>query len=741
MRNLELWGGHECTVNRVGDRFFDQTVRSGHQDRLSDLDLFADLGVSALRYPVLWERTAPDRPDVLDWSWADERLGRLRELDVRPIVGLVHHGSGPRYTNLLDDGFAPGLARFAGAVAERYPWVRDWTPVNEPLTTARFSALYGHWYPHKADERSFWTALLNEIDAVRLSMREIRRFNPDARLVQTEDLGRTYATRPLAYQAEFDNARRWMSWDLLSGMVVPGHAMWERLEGFGLGDRLRAIADDPCPPDVIGVNHYLTSDRFLDHRVEGYPPHTRGSNGHMSYADVEAVRVMHPGPDGLEGALQEAWSRYQRPLAITECHNGCTREEQMRWIQEAWDTASALRRRGVEVEAVTAWSLLGAFDWNSLLTRWDGHYENGVFDLRGGEPRATAVVGLLQRLSGGRRAAHPAIAGEGWWRRDVRFEHQPVFRSVAAPEPRRERRSFPAAPRPVLIVGATGTLGKAFARACDWRALDFVLTSRAQLSLDDPAAIERALRLYEPWAVVNAAGWVRVDEAERAPEACRRANVDGAVALAEVCAEKDLPLVSFSSDLVFDGGLARPLLESDAPAPLNAYGRSKAEMEARLLALGGRNLIVRTAAFFSPFDPHNFAAQVARSLARGEEMAAASDLVVSPTYVPDLVEATLDLLIDGDLGLRHLTNSGAVSWYDFGVAVAEALGLEAGRLCPAPAQTLGWAAARPAFVPLASERGALLPDFDHALGRYAQTLRAYGVPAVEAEDGPRVAAA
>ena len=86
-----------------------------------------------------------------DWGFADERLDRLQNLGIAPIVGLVHHGSGPRYTNLLDDGFAPGLAAHALAVAQRYPWLEAYTPVNEPLTTARFSALYGHWYPHATD--------------------------------------------------------------------------------------------------------------------------------------------------------------------------------------------------------------------------------------------------------------------------------------------------------------------------------------------------------------------------------------------------------------------------------------------------------------------------------------------------------------------------------------------------------------------------------------------------------------
>ena len=79
---------------------------------------------------------------------------------MRPIVGLVHHGSGPAYTSLLDSGFPEKLARYAGAVARRYPWLTDFTPVNEPLTTARFSGLYGHWYPHGRCDRDYVRALL-----------------------------------------------------------------------------------------------------------------------------------------------------------------------------------------------------------------------------------------------------------------------------------------------------------------------------------------------------------------------------------------------------------------------------------------------------------------------------------------------------------------------------------------------------------------------------------------------------
>jgi len=722
MPPLELWAGHECTVNRVGEQYFDQTVRSGHQYRLDDLDRFADLGVAALRYPVLWERVDPNGRGDFDWRWTDRRLGRIRNLGLRPIAGLLHHGSGPASTHLLDEGFARAFAAYARAAAERYPWVEDWTPVNEPLTTARFSALYGHWYPHRTDERLFWTALVNQIDATRFAMREIRAVQPDARLIQTEDLGRTYSTRAVAHQADFDNARRWMTWDLLEGRVAPGHPLWRRLEGFGLGERLAATADDPCPPDVVGVNHYLTSDRFLDHRIGDYPAERVGGNDFMAFADVEAVRAVLPAPGGLEGALEEAWARYGRPLAVTECHNGCTREEQVRWLRDAWATAERLRERGVDLQAVTAWALLGTHDWNSLLTRQAGHYEVGAFDVRCDPPRPTALAAELKRLSSGGEV-HPGTAGAGWWRRDVRLQFRPVFRTVETPEPRLELRMAQAPSRPLLIVGATGTLGKALARACEWRGVDYRLTARHELDLDDGASIARVLDSAQPWGVINAAGWVRVDDAEAEPAGCFAANAEGAVRLAKACRDRDLPIVAFSSDLVFDGRAGRPYLEADEPAPLNVYGASKARAEQAILDLGGRSLIVRTAAFFSAYDPHNFAAHVLRTLAASQPFPAADDLTVSPTYVPDLVDSVLDLMLDGETGVRHLANEGAVSWADFARAVARAVDLDAGLVGSAPAARFGWPAVRPAYAALGTERGQLMPPLENAIARYAAVMR------------------
>ena len=712
MRPLQLWGGLECTVNRIGDRCRDQTRLSGHHHRPNDLDLFSDLGLAAIRYPVLWERVAPDDAATPDWAWCDERLGRLRDLAIRPIAGLVHHGSGPRRTHLLDDGFADGLGRYAGQVVERYPWIEDWTPVNEPLTTARFACLYGHWYPHFRDETSFWRALLNQVDATRAAMRAIRRIVPAARLVQTDDLGRTYATAPLFEQAAFDNLRRWAGWDLLFGRVTPDHPLWARLAGQGLGDRLRAIADDPCPPDIVGINHYLTSDRFLDHRLQLYPLRTHGGNGRASYADIEAVRTLDPAPAGLAGALREAWRRYGVPLALTEVHNGCTREEQLRWAGEAWDTAITLRSEGVAIEAVTAWSLLGSQGWNTLLTE-HGAYEPGVFDIGGATPRPTALAALWRGLPAD-APRHPVSAEPGWWRRPERLLHAPLVRAGGADR----TAAFDVAP-PLLICGATGTLGRAFARACAMRGIRHLLTGRDTLDLEDVEAIPATLDRIRPWGVINAAGWVRVDEAEAAEADCHRVNATGAVALATACAKREIGCVNFSSDLVFDGLKRDAYLESDHSRPLNAYGRSKVAMEAGCATLPG-SLIVRTAAFFSPHDPHNFASAVKRELSRGHAFAAAQDHVVTPTFVPALVDAALDLLIDRADGIWHLAGSEALDWAEFARRIARACNLDPGLVTPVAGTDLGWLARRPVYAALGSEHGSLPQSLDDQISRFAQ---------------------
>lgn len=721
-RPLELWAGVECTVNRVGEQFFDQLERNGHASRLSDLDLFAALGISAMRYPVLWERTAPDGLHNIDWSWLDERLARLRELGIRPIVGLVHHGSGPRETSLVDAAFPEKLAAYARRVAERYAWVESYTPINEPLTTARFSGLYGHWYPHGRDGLTFARALLTQCRATVLAMRAVREINSSAQLIQTEDLGKTFSTRALSYQADFENERRWLSFDLLCGRVTREHPLWSYLLWLGIKRaELEWFAENACAPSLIGINHYLTSERFLDERTERYPARTHGGNGQHEYSDVEAVRVCAEGTAGPRALLRETWERYRLPVAVTEVHLGCTRDEQMRWLKEVWDAATSIREDGADVRAVTAWSLLGAYDWHNLLTSRSDSYEPGVFDLRGPRPRPTALARMLSDLAAGREHEHPVLAALGWWRRLTRLIYPPVRRgpqTSSGSNAQRRINMSAGTSKPILITGATGTLGHAFARLCDARGLSYQLLTRAQLDIAGAASIEAALDEFEAWAIVNAAGYVRVDDAERERELCFRENTLGPETLAAHCAARGVKLLTFSSDLVFDGAQQTPYVESDSLLPLNVYGQSKAAAEARVLALCPSSLVVRTSAFFGPWDEYNFVTNALRTLSAGQPFVAASDAVISPTYVPDLVQACLDLLIDDERGIWHLANEGPTTWAELARRAASLAGLDANSIEGRTTAELKLTAPRPLYSVLGSERGLLLPTLEDALARY-----------------------
>jgi dTDP-4-dehydrorhamnose reductase len=396
---------------RIGSRLVDQVELTGHGVRPADLDLLSWLGVEAVRYPLLWGRSLPDPRGAPDWRWSDDRLSALRRRGIRPILGLLHHGGEPVGIALGDPGYAEAFASYAGQVARRYPWVDTYIPVNEPLTTARFAGLYGLWHPHARSESVFSSLLLQQCIAIRAAMEAIRDVRPDARLIVNEDLGRTDCTPPLSEAATHLNERRWLTWDLLMGLVDRSHAMWPILARSDetvamLGDLL----DRPCPPDVIGIDHYVTSDRFLDHRLDAFPAHLQPAAGGPPYVDVEAVRVHGAAMGGVAGAIDEAWARYQ-----------------VAWWRQAWAAACDASRCGVPVEGVTAWAVVGASGWDRLLCSPRPKYEPGYFDARRDPPRPRPAAFAVRSTVGGIPGAVVAAedgAAPGWWLRDDRFVWQ-----------------------------------------------------------------------------------------------------------------------------------------------------------------------------------------------------------------------------------------------------------------------------------------------------------------------------
>jgi len=264
--------------------------------------------------------------------------------------------------------------------------------------------------------------------------------------------------------------------------------------------------------------------------------------------------------------------------------------------------------------------------------------------------------------------------------------------------------------RRTLITGAGGQLGHALARA---------------FAADDVLALDRAgwdVR-YEapplPWVpdlVLHAAAWTDVDGAEDDPQAAAAANVGGTAHAAALGA----PLVAFSSDYVFDGTKGSPYVESDAPAPLSAYGRSKLHGEA---AAGERAWVVRSSWLYGETG-HNFVRTMLRLGAERDEVAVIDDQRGCPTYVGHLAEATLELVRrEAGFGIWHLAAAGDCTWADFARAIFEGAGLDC-RVRPITTAAYGATAPRPAMSILRSEKDA--PELPHWRDGLAVCLAALG---------------
>ncbi|KAA6439383.1 family 1 glycosylhydrolase [Dyadobacter flavalbus] len=561
---VEIWGGLECTINRVNDSYFDQLEYAGHYTRDEDIGMISSLGIKTLRYPVLWERHQPEVDTDIDWSGTEMKLHQIRQSGMEVIAGLVHHGSGPRHVNFFDGSFEKGLADYARLVAEKFPWIHYYTPVNEPLTTARFCGLYGHWYPHHCDELSFYKILLSECKAIVMAMQAIREINSSAELIQTDDLGKCYSTPLLQYQAEYENERRWLSYELICGSLTPDHLMWKRLVKVGIHpEELYYFQSNNCRPAIAGFNYYITSERYLDENIYKYDRQFHGGNGIHTYSDIEAVRVPLSVENGPKLLIREAWERLGIPIAITECHLYSTRDEQMRWFCQMLDTAVALRKEGIDVRAVTAWAILGLYGWNRLVTQPWGDYEAGIFNVTGGQVRPTALAAMIKMLAGGLPFQHPVLETEGWWQRRIRLL------STCSDHFTDETEERESACQPLLILDESGTFTKAMGKICGDRNIRWISMDTRDMA-PEYASYELEIKRLNPWAVLHSP----VDFTNPALHEQKLA------ALAGLCGELDIRFLLWLSNEDFD---AHENILAANPHALILYASSHPEQSFHLL--------------------------------------------------------------------------------------------------------------------------------------------------------------
>ncbi len=275
----------------------------------------------------------------------------------------------------------------------------------------------------------------------------------------------------------------------------------------------------------------------------------------------------------------------------------------------------------------------------------------------------------------------------------------------------------------MLILGGTGSLGIALAKICYTRGLPHTVVNRNQFEVTSRKSIERIISLYKPWAVINATGYTNIDMAEVAPMECFRVNTLGPAVLAEICKEVKVKLVTFSSDQVFNGKKRNPYHECDLTEPLNVYGESKRKAEEAVLMLNPDALIIRSSSFFNPWhDKDLLTCLLKGDHSNNEELFFPSDIIFSPTYIADLINTTLDLLIDNEFGIWHLSNKEETSFSNFISLAFKMAGISSKSIVGVPYEKLKYRADRPQYSVLFNSRGVSLAPLENALENYMNEI-------------------
>jgi dTDP-4-dehydrorhamnose reductase len=245
-----------------------------------------------------------------------------------------------------------------------------------------------------------------------------------------------------------------------------------------------------------------------------------------------------------------------------------------------------------------------------------------------------------------------------------------------------------------VVLGAGGLLGSALCRqlpADGWR---LVAAPRAACDIRDAAAVRALLERTRPAVVFNAAAYTNVDRAEVEPELARAVNAAGPETVARAAVEVGAKMVHYSTDFVFDGELDRPYHEGDSPSPLGAYGRSKAEGDARVAAASPRHLVLRIGGVYD-HGARNFPSRIVDRLRAGEAIRADEERRVAPTWVREVVAVSSRLARTEHQGLYHCMAHGETTWAAFARQIAELLGLRDARIQSVGSDALALGAARP----------------------------------------------
>jgi beta-glucosidase/6-phospho-beta-glucosidase/beta-galactosidase len=355
--------GIECSCPTIdGNQRVDQLRDTGHYELWrTDLRLVRELGLRYLRYgpPIYRIWTGPDQ---YNWNELDPVMAEMRRLGIVPLIDLCHFGLPDFLKNFQNPDWPDRFGEYAHAFAERYPWVRYYTPVNEIYVTALFSAAFGWWNERLMSDVAFVGNIKHCVKASIIAMKAILDLRPDAIFVYSESTEYVHPGSPdLVAQAHFMNERRFLSLDLLFGhdisatmyrYVLANEMKPEEYLWFMDQRHLRTHC-------IMGTDYYITNEHVL-----------KPDGKSIGAGDVYGYYVI----------TRQYYDRYRLPVMHTETNR--TAKYAVEWLWKEWMNLLRLREDGVPIIGFTWFGLLDMKDWDTALTKIRGTVNHvGLYSL------------------------------------------------------------------------------------------------------------------------------------------------------------------------------------------------------------------------------------------------------------------------------------------------------------------------------------------------------------------------
>jgi beta-glucosidase len=372
--------GIECSAPVVaGGVRHDQLLSTGHWTRYAeDAALVRGMGIPFLRYGIPFHVVARE-PGSFDWDWTDRALDVLREEGIAPIVDLLHFGVPDDIAGIGDPRLVGRYVSFVEAFVERYPWIRWFTPVNEPYITALFSGRRGHWNERGTDDAGFVRALDGILECAVRGAAVIRSAVDEAIIVQSDACDAYRADTPDAEaQAALLGEQVFLGFDLTLGRT-PADITLRWLAANGMDEtRVAWFLDHAVEaPFIVGLDYYQGNERLV--------------------AADGALRS-DPEPAGFAAMARRWLDRYGLPVMLAETN--MVSERAVDWLDACWSDAMTLREEGHDLVGFCWYSLTDQVDWDIALREFRGRVNSvGLVDLSRRPRPVAARYAELARLA------------------------------------------------------------------------------------------------------------------------------------------------------------------------------------------------------------------------------------------------------------------------------------------------------------------------------------------------------